>query len=212
MPNPFCFKCGKPEYKEGLCKVHFAQQKTKLNLPKTIEIEKCSKCELVRLKNKQQPWQPEKYFSSLVGAPVTLQETQKGKDLIYNITLKSEAAGVETKETSTVRIHFDVKVCGVCGRILSSYYEGILQLRGNFPGEVMDLIDQQVDKATDRMVFYRLEKIKEGINLYFGSQRFLKKLSGILSKKYKIKPTETFKQVTIKDGKEIRRRIVALRF
>ena len=212
MPNRFCYKCGGEEWKDGLCKEHFLDGKVLLDLPKRIDIEKCSKGGLVRLKNKQHEWQPEEFFTRLAGRPIEIEGKKKLKDMIYTISVTDTLDGAEKTETCEVRVHFDVKICGVCGRVLSNYYEGILQLRGNFPDNIMKFIDNHVNKSTDRMVFYRLEQLKEGINLYFGSQRFLKKLSGQISKKFGVRIKETFKQVTQREGKEIRRRIAVARF
>jgi NMD protein affecting ribosome stability and mRNA decay len=212
MPRRFCYECGGEEFKDGLCKQHFAETHKLIELPPKIEIEKCSKCTTIKDRNKRVEWDPEKFFSKLAGMEVKLTEEKKGKDLIYTVEVKGKTAGVERVETATTRIHFDVRICERCGKIASDYYEGILQLRGKFTDDVLNWIDEEIGRSKDKMVFYRLKQVKGGVDVYLGSQRFLKRLAGKLSKKHKIRLVESFKQVTQIEGREIRRRIILARF
>jgi nonsense-mediated mRNA decay protein 3 len=212
MPRRFCYECGKDEWEKGLCRQCFAKTHKLMKLPARIEIEKCSKCETVKARNKRVEWNAERFFSKLIGKEVELVENAIGKDLIYTVKVTGEIAGVEIEETAKTRIHFNVRICERCGKIASDYYEGILQLRGNFTGDVLNWIDEEIGKSTDKMVFYRLKQVKGGVDVYLGSQRFLKRLAAKLSRKHKIKLVESFKQVTQIEGREIRRRIILARF
>jgi len=212
MRRRFCYKCGEDDFQDGLCKEHFAESRTLLKLPARIEIEKCSKCDLVKLKNKYQQWNPERFFYELAKHEVTLTRRMLGKDFIYKVKIIGDVKGIPKEEEAEVRIHFNVRICGVCGRALGDYYEGILQLRGNFKQDVITFVEEEADKTSDRMSFYRIKQVKGGVDIYFGSQRFLKTLSVKISKKHKIKLVETFKQSTHLDGVEVHRRIVLARF
>jgi NMD protein affecting ribosome stability and mRNA decay len=202
MPGKFCYVCGADEFKESLCEQHFYEVKATIKLPGKITVEKCSKCNLARLKNKRVKFDANKFFTERTKQPVNVKLLGKrGKNDVYEISI-----GKEKKE---VLIHFDVRVCQECGKFLGGYYEGTLQLRGDFPKEILDIIDEAVRK---RDSFYRIKEIKVGLNVEFGSKSLLKTLVNGFSKKYKIKPTESFELVTQKDGKDVTRRIMCLRW
>ncbi len=118
----------------------------------------------------------------------------------------------ENVKMGKIDLTFENTQCPDCSRKFGGYYEAILQLRGEFPEDILDFIDKVVSKHSDRTgAYFRIEKIKEGINLYIGSKSIANKLAKIL-KDMKFEIKKSYKLVTKRDGKEIYRTVIVARY
>ncbi len=91
------------------------------------------------------------------------------------------------------------------------YYEGILQLR-NPTNDIIRFVKNQIEKSK---IFVANEiKLKNGIDLYLSSQRFLRALGAKLKKRFggQLKSSRKLHTVSRKTGKRLYRVTVLLRF
>ncbi|MBT3407633.1 hypothetical protein HN415_03020, partial [Candidatus Woesearchaeota archaeon] len=117
------------------------------------------------------------------------------------------------KHTSKIKIVFDY--CTVCSRLKSGYYEGILQIRNtknNLFDNVIDTIYNAVD-STNGVFITKIDEIKDGVDIYLGSNKFLRAIGKTLHEKYggDIKISKKLFSVDHKTSKEIYRGTVLIR-
>lgn len=214
MRKAFCYICGENEWKEGLCKEHYSEKLFKIKIPSKVEIIKCSKCDMIKLRHKWQEIFEEDYLEAILKKrEYDLKIKRVGvdkKDIIFRIIVSKK--GLE-KEKELI-VHLNRLVCGVCGRRLGGYYEGIIQVRGNFSEKMLKIIAGEIKKhgKKDRFGFYRTVKVKGGVDFYIGSKSIVNKVAKFLSNNYKISQKKSYKHVTHKDSREVYRNIILLRF
>ena len=66
-------------------------------------------------------------------------------------------------------------------QLSDQYFQGILQLR-NPDKEIMNFVKKEVSKRNDMIT--QVKKVKNGIDLYFTSQRFLRSLGNKIQKNF----------------------------
>ncbi|MEM4295722.1 MAG: NMD3-related protein, partial [Candidatus Anstonellales archaeon] len=109
--------------------------------------------------------------------------------------------------TMPININFNYVTCHECLKKKGSYYEGILQIRGE--KEKQEQFANMIIKMLKRHTFIsKIEEIKEGINIYVGSSKALLNLiTNIGIKNYKL----SRKLHTAKQGKRVYRLTIAVR-
>ena len=90
------------------------------------------------------------------------------------------------------------------------YYEVILQIRGNYTDEVLEFIDNRLNKFQGRNL-YRAEEVKGGIDYYISSKNIAKKIATILKKQYHAKLVRSYKLRTRIDSRNIYKMTISVR-
>ena len=97
-------------------------------------------------------------------------------------------------------------------KMKSGYYEAKLQLRGNIPANTLEFIDRQVGKSRDKNAFYRIERMKNGIDVFVGSKYVAKRVAEQMKKQLKAELKKSYKLHTRRDSKNIYRNVISVRF
>lgn len=143
---------------------------------------------------------------SLIRAHVTVEGNMHGKRLI---------------DEFDVDLHIKRDVCERCSKISGGYYEGVIQIRaeGRVPEEheliaATDIANRVVERERrdDRMAFLsRVERKKEGLDIYVGRTRAAKQLSRTIIEELGGSFRESPKLVGKKDGKNVYRVAFSIR-
>lgn len=211
----FCFLCGKPAVKEGLCKEHWGEKNPLIKLPKEIKFVQCPKCDLIKFGNKHVEPDFEKMIKSKAKLLGEVDEWEmEPRDDGFEVHVSGWIGKTRKEERHMVKMKAVKNVCGICGRLLGGYYEAKLQIRGNFSGVILEHVERQAAniRKRDKKAFIRHELLKEGVDFYFGSKSAARKIATSLRKNFGAELKETFKVVGRKDGKDIKRIFIAVRF
>jgi nonsense-mediated mRNA decay protein 3 len=215
MRNKFCFICGKQAYKDGYCEQHWGERNKLAELPEKIEFVQCPKCDLVKERNR---WVKPDFDKIIKGAAKTHGEVDAWEITPlkngYEVEMRGWVNGARKVEKHTVKLHAIRNVCPICGRLLSGYYEAKLQIRGNFTGPTIEWIEEEAERIgkSDNKAFYRHEQLKEGVDIFFGSKAAAKQIALGLKKHYGAELTTSFQVAGRREGKELRRTIISVRF
>lgn len=215
VKRKICFLCGEPAVKEGYCEGHWGEKNPLIRLPEKVEAVQCPKCNLVKIRNRWVPPDLERIIKSYAKKLGEVDEWLVGtvKDKV-KVHVSGWVKGRRKEEFHFVKLKFIKNICPICGRLLGGYYEAKLQLRGEVTGPMLAWIREQTAKIArkDRKAFYRHEMLKEGIDLYYGSKSAARKIANGLRKNFGAELKESFKVVGKKEGKELRRTIISVRF
>lgn len=215
----FCFVCGKRTQKliDGYCECCL-RKKPLAVLPKKISIFVCSRCGLIKIGSvwttdfKKAIEKNMKIFGEIKEMELTKENN------IITVMCGGHIQGIDKKEEHKIELEEKKVLCSLCAKKSSGYYEAILQLRSegdiakNAENRVESLLSFAVEQLErqDRDAFYRIKRIKEGINLYFSDKRSAEKIARLLKGKgARIK--KSYKLVGKKQGKNIYRNIIAVR-
>jgi nonsense-mediated mRNA decay protein 3 len=215
----FCFKCGKKSEKlfDGYCEECYVKMNRLAKVPEKVEIEKCSKCDLVKIEGKLQEFDIIDFIKNKIESKgkikkITLEPIKTG----YNVIIDGRLKGTKKlkREEHKVRIKFKKFVCDSCGRFYAGYYEAIIQLRGDFPKSVLRFIDVFVtrERSVDELSFYRTEEVKGGLDVFIGSKKVANTLGKRLKDKYNVEIKKSYMLYGKKDGKEVYRNVILVRF
>jgi len=207
----FCFVCGKKteELIEGYCEECYSKETKLIEIPKKFEIIVCSKCDLMKFRNRWIEGIPEDIIRKKVKVLGDDVKIKIKRNDTYQIIAKGypENSKKLKKEVYDLNVHLNKIVCSICAKRLSGYYEAIIQLRDI---DLFDYVDEEIRKMNDKSAFYRVEEVRGGLNIYIGSKGAANKVASLLRKKgYKIK--KTFKLVTKKLGKNVYRTIISVK-
>lgn len=183
--------------------------------PEKIEFVQCPKCDLVKMRNKWVVPDFEKMIkdsAKLHGEVDAWEITPYDGD--YEVEVRGWLNGRRTVEKHVVKLKAIKNVCPVCGRVLSGYYEAIIQVRGNYNGLILEWLENEARRIgwTDKMAFFRHEMVKGGVDYFFGSKAAAKKVAEGLKNRFGAKLTSSFQVAGRKQGKELRRTVIAARF
>lgn len=214
----FCFLCGKRTEKliEGYCEECYNKKFSLIELPKSFSITACSKCDLVKIANKWQKFEPEKFFKqkSKICGKIDKLEIKK-QDNVFKIICSGYLNGSEKlkEEMYEVCVKLNKIICPACSRLYGGYYEAILQLRGKISSNILDFISKKSRNLllTDKKAFYRVEQKKEGINIYFGSKGSANHIALELKNRFGCEIKRSFKLFTKKDGRDVYRNVILIR-
>ena len=207
----FCFLCGKKTENliKGYCEECYNKEFKLIESPKEISLTVCSKCNRIKHKNK---WKDSE-IDELLKDKIKILGKNVGIRIEKNDVLHIFAKGYLNyskklkEEKHDIILKLNKIVCSDCSKRFGDYYEAILQLRGEV-SEIMDFIDDQVIKEKK---IYRLERVKNGFNLYLVDKHFANTLSNVLKKRFNVKVKKTFKLITRREGKDIYRSVILVR-
>ncbi len=214
----FCYVCGKATNKliNGMCEDCFKDKSRIINVPEILELITCSKCGHTKIKNNWKDINVENILKDkikILGENVKLEIKKTNNDL--KVSAKGLVKGVSKpkEETHSVYLHYNKVLCPDCIRKYGNYYESTLQLRGNIPDSTLQIIENEISfiKDKDRKAFYRIEKVKGGLDLFFGSKSAAEKVAESLRKRFQAEIKRSFKLFTRKEGKDIYREVISVR-
>jgi len=190
----FCAKCGrKVKTKEGLCDKCYAEENPNLISFKDVKLSICQNCNKALIRHQ---WIR---FNSLKDAirRVVLENVKGTKKLIVNPiideTQKSEKVkgkihitvqGIEEEYLIPYEINY--VLCPNCAKEKREYFEGVLQLR-EVNKEVIDFCLDDIKRLSHKggIFFSKIEEVRNGLDLYCSSNKYLQHIGKTLKKKFK---------------------------
>jgi len=225
LNSRFCPKCGKEakHFIHGFCIDCYLEDHPELvYIPDRIEVDSCTQCLRIRVKGKWISGRGEnikelitsKIKTDISSPDISISfhdETPKGA--IYRVDVRGKIEGEPVEYEKYVEIVYNRKVCDICAKKGSTYYEALVQLRPK--SKEVDIKrmreafrflrnENRAIIAEDRKAeIFRFENAKNGIDIFFGSQRAAKIALQRLSQKYDVSIKETYTLVGIdkKTGK-----------
>lgn len=131
---------------------------------------------------------------------VEVEPTFVERRIKLKIALKGSCRGQDFREELSKDVRIEPRVCPVCGKIASSYYEAVLQFR----------VPVDARKVLDGEYVARTEKVAGGFDAYITSANYAKKLGNEYAKKGFI-VKKTAKLVGKKEGKDLYRIYIAIK-
>lgn len=227
MKNKFCPGCGKKtnDLIEGICSECYHKKNEIVNLPKEIKIDACWRCNNLKHKGKWKNIILEKLLEEKILDVLEVEGKIKKVDIILDdpnkkpFTVEVEATitkdDVEFVESDTIIVDINKGICDICSRISSGYYQAILQLRGpqNKINPSMEIANEIIENSSSSMAFIsKIEEVKNGVDLYLGSKSTAKKISKVLSERFKTENKSSKTIYGLKDGKKIYRSTYLVKF
>ncbi len=182
-----------------------------LEIPDRIELEYCPEClrnfahgewasghedtihELIRSKVR----------TELENHSVSIEPgREQGKVRFYTIVVTGTLGGEEVMLERKIGLRMIKKQCPVCARKDSTYYEALVQLRPK--GKEIDLdrlksamnflrnANRALIKNHREAEVFRYERVKNGVNIYFGSMKAAKKALQAFVKTYACETNESY--------------------
>ncbi len=205
-----CIRCGKKTEKtiDGFCEKCFVEHVLKIKLPEKIKIKKCKRCGKVLIKNKLMNIEDvvekklSKMFSKVEGIESVRILKINGKiEGSYTRKLK----GIKQSIDFSIDLEIENFVCDLCQRRFGKEFNSVLQIRGKNIENIINKIDNFLKKIEEKRAdafISKLEKVKNGIDIYFYSKNISKKIANFLKKNQKVKIKITRKLYGIKNGKK----------
>ncbi len=141
--------------------------------------------------------------------------TINGKtEVPVEVTATIESDSRKLSKSKEMLLIITPEICPDCSRLRGGYYEAIIQLRGEGQERMQHAIENELKKyaKTEPNAFIsKVERLKEGIDIYVGSRTAAIKISSELRKLYNVECTITHKIHGMRQGKEIRRTTILLR-
>lgn len=216
-----CPSCGASESEKpfvgNFCIQCYLKLYTPVVVPEEFKVKLCPRCQALRLGRWVRDWSYEdvlKYLSSKV--KIKLENSDVSGSIRENklfLKISGFEQGQFVELEFQIPIVFVKEVCPSCSRKAGGYYEAVLQLRGKGVEEVLEKIEFLVSQAKGPMDFItKIERRKEGIDVYLGSRKLASRLISELSKDFKFKVRSSIKLHGVKNGKRVYRITYALRF
>ncbi len=214
-----CIVCGNNDaYKFGLC-TDCLSDKIKLKTSK-MEITECPKCGSIKINKK---W----YYNNIEGvvkkqATANISADNSSSIRIINYSMNDKKMNIdlivddknlgEIKKETDMDIKLIDESCPVCNRVTGSYYEAIIQLR-TFTTEYDDILNsardsivsyiKSLNKNNPNSFISRIEKKKEGLDIFLGRKEDAVKIDKNLEDVYFMNLKITKSLAGRKDGKDM---------
>jgi len=205
----FCFICGKKTDNliEGYCEECYKNEFKLIEFPEA-SFTICPRCNFIKYRNDWKDVEIEELIKQEIKPLGDIVEIKIEKNDKIHISVKGFLKNSKKikKEIYDIPLKLNKILCPQCIKISSGYYEAILQLRGNITDDIIDFIDRQAMKQKNE--FYRLERVKNGLDFYIVNKSFANRTAGLVKKRFKATIKKSFKVVTKKEGKNIYRNIV----
>lgn len=200
-----CPKCGRSSdeiaFIEAFCVDDYP---IKLRLPEKVELERCTRCERIRLKGEWTRFSERKISDLVLGRC-------RGDFDDASYDMEQQKASFRISQTSAVversiPLEFRKTICEDCSRMSGGYYEGIIQLRGDRM-KMAKYASMFIDKLGKSTFIAKTEEKEEGIDLYVGSSKAVVAMMSEL----KLKTLITKKLVGREQGKRLYRTTFLIR-
>ena len=225
----FCVECGKEcELIGPLCPECYSKKKVVVGLPQYIDVVQCSHCSSFLLDGR---WAEAGSVKEAVehaverelqvpgglhveGTTVQLSEKdERTYEATVTVALTAQGHRFERELAATIRMKQGV--CKECSKQKGSYYEAIIQLRGNdrsLPDEVEKATDRYVRKrietmrANNREVFLtKVERVRGGVDFYVSIAQAARIVARELQDQHSAEFKESSSLWGLRDGRDVYR-------
>lgn len=224
----FCVRCGKEgSTYESLCVECFMANNRFTKAPDHVDLVKCYHCNEFMLRGRWQKVTLDEAIRDVAsdslevkrGAEVTRvrQEVQPSDDYNFHVTMhvSLEYSDLKMEEENKTIVRLKNGVCPRCSKIMGSYYESIIQIRGRErklteeqKERLVSSIQNKVQEAQDEnreMFISKLEEVAGGFDAYLSSISLGKAIAHDLADKYGAEVKESSTLVTQKEGRDVYR-------
>jgi nonsense-mediated mRNA decay protein 3 len=195
MLKKFCPNCGNPTEKfyNNLCGDCFLKNVSILEtLPKRFVVMLCKICGKYYLgseSGENLDEVVEKMLKKMLKKPESKFATYRLHDKKVFVTLQIKIQDLQKTEEKEFDLVLKGITCNFCNLKKSGYYKAILQLRVRKDIEKIvqneiDMLVAKLNKSDNFAFISQRQKLKEGIDLYFGSKSAASKVAQYLKKKY----------------------------
>ena len=212
MRKKFCPKCGREVEKlhDGLCEKCFLE-KTKLEIPEKIALKECKRCGKIYFdKNSAETVEGavDKVLTKILEKPDIQSATYRIKGDKIHVALNLKYGDLEKPEERIILFVLKKITCKSCSMVAVGYYQSIIQLRvpEKLIEKIVEDMQQQVEnfRECDAMAFIsKIERKKEGVDIYIGSKSVAKKLAKCIKTKFKAKIKISNKLGGFVDGRQV---------
>jgi nonsense-mediated mRNA decay protein 3 len=225
----FCVRCGKEgQVYEALCVECFLENHRFTKLPGHVNLFRCAHCKDYLMGSKWVKFQTVE--GAVRAAAERALEVERGATVVgvklhaveadqvnYHVTIVAEIEYSDLKITEESKSIVRIKnsVCGRCSKIMGSYYESIVQIRGRerklsaaqkdrMLDELADLVEDAA-KDNREMFISKAEEVAGGLDIYLSSNSLGKSVSKDLADHYGAEIKDSSTLVTQKEGKDLYR-------
>ena len=230
----FCVECGtEGKLYQSLCADCFLKKRTFTKIPKTIDVEICTHC---NLRKKGKAWVSDgdndplvevisenvKTDSEVTKFDVHIDpEHEDEKNVNVKVIVHAKVDDLKAEEKHKTKIRFKKSVCDECSKQQGGYWEAKVQLRGAKRGlekedkerafDIVDIIVSQREKKDKDAFITKIEDIHSGLDFYLGSKSLGKLISKKLASVFGGNVKESGELMGKKDGKDVYRMTYAVR-
>jgi len=224
----FCVRCGKEGATyESLCQECFLGTNRFTKVPEHVDLLRCYHCNEYLWNNHWQKWSVDEAVREAARRSV---EVRRGADLgkirtevreadpkNFQVHMVAEVgyADLEIREENQTTVRLKNTVCPRCSKIMGSYYESIIQVRGRErkltdrqKQHILDELQGRVMEAQDEnreMFISKVVEVPGGFDAYLSAISLGKSISKELADRYGAEVKESSTLVTQKDGKDVYR-------
>jgi nonsense-mediated mRNA decay protein 3 len=224
----FCVRCGKEGVTyESLCRECFLGTNRFTKVPEHVDLPRCYHCNEYNWSNKWQKWSLDEGVREVAKRSV---EVRKGADLVKVRTEVREADpknfhvhmvadvgydDLEIREENQTTVRLKNTVCPRCSKIMGSYYESIIQVRGRDrkltdrqKQHILDELQGRVMEAQEdnrEMFISKVVEVPGGFDAYLSAISLGRSISKELADRYGAEVKESSTLVTQKEGKDVYR-------
>jgi len=212
-----CLLCRKTTDKliNGYCEECYKKEFKLIEIPHKIEIIQCKNCGKINSRNKWYHTSIENEFLKTVrikgkDVKIKLEKSKTG----FRVFAKGYVNGDYREERNHVEISINNRICPICAKKKSGYYEATLQLRGNYNDQILNFIETQLNKieGRDNKAFFRTKKVRGGVDYLIGSKSATNKVAELLKRQFNAELKRSYKLHTRKEGMNIYRDVILVRF
>ncbi len=224
MTRKFCPQCGKTTDKlhgsRGLCSQCYTDEKDLVEIPGKISVERCSSCGRFKIKHEWRDLSMEelvfaalkKYLENGVEFDIAYHPVKN--DIALDITVSTDLDGETISQEKHAKITFETVQCKTCSRFYSGYFTVVFQLRGDQAEDVLEGVLEHGQNLTweNRKHFVsKVEKVKNGFDLYLSTREISKHLLNYLEQRYNTEVKRSKKLYGVVNDREVYRDTVLCR-
>lgn len=232
----FCHKCGRPS-EDGLCPACALESTKILSFPDRIEVTVCSVCGAKLVRGRWQiteqtakelaetaTYDALSVCSSLSKPDIDLQLMRRGDTrYLAKVSMKGSFKDIPVEENCEIPVKVILTACERCSRMAGKYFESKVQIRGSSRppseaelNECRDIALSMADAAYrsgDQTAFVQdIKETKGGLDLIIGSTQLGRQIARTIFERYGGRIQESAKLAGKKDGNDIYRTTILVRF
>lgn len=224
----FCVRCGKegPTY-ESLCQECFLANNRFTKVMEHVDLFRCYHCQEYQWHNKWQRWSLDEAVREVAKRSL---EVRKGSELLkvqtevnaadeknfhVHMIAEVEHGDLDIREENRTTVRLKNTVCPRCSKIMGSYYESIIQVRGRDrkltdqqKQQILDELQGRVMEAQEEnreMFISKVEEVPGGFDAFLSAISMGRSVSKELADRYGAEVKESSTLVTQKEGKDVYR-------
>lgn len=231
-----CHKCGRPS-DDGLCSACKLETMEILGSPDRIEVTICSVCGAKLVRGKWQITQATaeelaeqatvhalSVCSHLSNSHIDLKLMRRGDTrYLARVSLKGDFKGIPVEESCEIPVKVILTACERCSRLAGKYFESTVQIRGSSrpPSEAelndctdiaLSMADASYSSGEQTAFIQDIKETKGGLDLIIGSTQLGRQIARAILERYGGKILESAKLAGKKDGIDIYRTTILVRF